>query len=619
MTVADTTAPSRASPAAPATRLGRFELRALLGRSAQSMAWRVFDPRSGQELLMVMPRHQPASAAALSAALAEAQRAARLGHPHLVHAVEVGEVERWPYVAYDVPAGSTLAERRRPREGEAPESVAAWVAQVASGLAFAHDAGLAHHDLQPWLVTLADNGSARLIGLGVVTPLNTPTHTADAQQRARRDARDAAERDVLALSLLLHGLLAGAPAFDEADVGAALQRLAPWGRENLRLPWDVPRVVPDALRTIANRATDRQTRQRYRSARTLARALEGWLDHESRQGQDAHAALIERVRELGVLPAMPGAAARAARLAMMERHHTDELAQLVMQDAALTLELLRAVNSAQVRGTQVSGNGPVLTVRRAIAMVGLEGVRRSALAMRNWPGPLDEEGAADLRTAIGAAQRAARLAQALRPPGYDLEMTALVALLQNLGRLVLHYHAADEMRQLRRLTAPLPPAAEGEAEQPGMSEQAAAFAVLGCDIEGIAQAVARWMGLGGHDDTVLHLMRRLPTDKAVRSPDSDDDMLRALASAANEAVDALALPTERQAAMVERIAKRYARALDITPGDLLSALNGSARGDILHRKDAPEGPPGVSAPPAARSAAATPHADSGSRRGTTPR
>jgi eukaryotic-like serine/threonine-protein kinase len=613
MTVADT--PSRAGPT---TRLGRFELRALLGRSAQSMAWRAFDPRSGQELLLVMPRQQPASAAALSAAVADAQRAARLVHPHLVHAVEVGEIERWPYIAYDVPAGSTLAERRRPREGEAPESIARWLAQAASALAFAHDAGLAHHDLQPWLVTLADNGSARLLGLGAVSPTDLPTHTADAQQRARRDARDAAERDVLALALLLHGLLAGAPAFDEADIGAALQRLAPLGRENLRLPWDVPRAVPDALRTIANRATDRQLRQRYRSARTLARALDGWLDHEARQGHDAHAALIERVRELGVLPAMPGAAARAARLAMMERHHTDELAQLVMQDAALTLELLRAVNSAQVRGTQVSGNGPVLTVRRAIAMVGLEGVRRSALAMRNWPGPLDTEGAADLRQAILAAQRAARLAQTLRPPGYDLEMSALVALLQNLGRLVLHYHAADDMRQLRRLTAPLPSTADGQAEEPGMSEQAAAFAVLGCDIEGIALAVARWMGLGGHDDSVLHLMRRLAADKAVRTPDNDDDMLRALGSAANEAVDALALPASRQAAAIERIAKRYARTLDITANDLTTALHDSAGGDILHRKDAAEDAVAVSAPPAARSAAATPRADSGSRHGTTP-
>jgi eukaryotic-like serine/threonine-protein kinase len=219
----------------------------------------------------------------------------------------------------------------------------------------------------------------------------------------------------------------------------------------------------------------------------------------------------------------------------------------------------------------------VLTVRRAIAMIGLEGVRRSALAMRHWPGPLDATGAAELELTLAAAQRAARLAQALRPAGYDAEMAALVTLLQNLGRLVLQYHQPEEMRQVRRLMQPAPAAEPGQADQPGMTEQAAGFAVLGADIDSMAQAVARWMGLGGAaDDAVLLLMRRLPLDKPVRSADSDDEVLRALASAANETIDALALPPARQAAAIERVAKRYARVLDVNAKDLTAALHASA-------------------------------------------
>jgi eukaryotic-like serine/threonine-protein kinase len=583
-------------PTAAATRrFGRFELRALLGRSARCMAWRAHDPRSAQDLVLVLPRRQPAGAAALAEVLEEARRAARLQHPHLAHATEVGEQERWPFIAYDAAAGDTLAERKRPPNGEAPEQVARWIAQCAMALAFAHDSGHAHNDLQPWLVTTSDSGSARLMGLGLTpTLLPRPAESGaeTAEQRLRRGAREAAEQDVLALAVLLHGLLTGAPALDEPDIGAALLRLAPVGREPIRLPWDVPRPIPDALRAIANRATDRQLRQRYRNARTLARALEGWLEQESEQS-DAHAQLIERVRQLGVLPALPGAAARAARLAMMERQHTEELAEIVMRDAALTLELLRAVNSAQVRGTQVSGNGPVLTVRRAIAMIGLEGVRRSALAMRHWPGPLDATGAAELELTLATAQRAARLAQALRPPGYDAEMAALVTLLQNLGRLVLHYHYPEEMRQVRRLMQPAPAAAPGEVDQPGMAEQAAGFAVLGADIDSMALAVARWMGLGGSaDDAVLLLMRRLPLDKPVRSADSDDAVLRALASAANEAVDALALPTARQAAAIERVAKRYARVLEVDARDLTAALHASAAGTAPIKETAAAQQPG---------------------------
>jgi hypothetical protein len=55
-------------------------------------------------------------------------------------------------------------------------------------------------------------------------------------------------------------------------------------------------------------------------------------------------------------------------------------------------------------------------------------------------------------------------------------------------------------------------------------------------------------------------------------------MLRAVASAANEAVDALALPAARQAAAIERVAQRYARVLECTPRDLALALQASAGG-----------------------------------------
>lgn len=574
--------PAIFAPAAAAQalrKLGRFELHQLLGRSRACMAWRAFDPRSAQELVLVLPRQQPADKAALAAWLEQARRAARLAHPNLAHAVEIGEQEHWPYVAYDSAIGPTLAERASARDDPAATDIAHWMAQALAGLAFAHDAGVAHRDLQPFLLTLADNGTLRVLGLEVAAADEAQqAQPADATPSADplRRARNAAEHDVLALAVVMHGLLASTTPLDEPDVAAVIARLPPQGRDALRLAWDVPRPVPDALRAIANRATDRQPRQRYRNARTLARALEGWLETVADQGNDAHAQLIERVRQIGALPALPGAAVRAARLALMERKHSEELAQVVLCDPALSFELLKSANSASVRGTQVAGNGPVLTVRRAIAMVGLEGVRRSALGLRHWPGPLDAAGARDLEHTIGLCQRASRVAQSLRPAGYDAEVVSLVALLQNLGRLVVQYHYADEMRQVRRLMQPAAAAPAGAADElvePGMSEQAAAFAVLGADIEGMGAAVARWWGL---DAAVLHMIRRLPPQLPVRQADSDDDMLRSVASAANEAVDALALPPRQQAAAIERVAQRYARALDIAARDIQAALQASA-------------------------------------------
>lgn len=561
---------------AAARRLGRFELRQLLGCSARSMAWQVGDPRNQQELVLVLPRDQPADAQALQAWIEQARRAARLTHPNLAHAVEVGVQEQWPYVAYDRGIGPTLAERALERDGPAAADVARWMTQALSGLAFAHDAGVAHHDLQPYLLTLGDGGALRIMGLEVAAAeawLPAPGQGAGSVSDGLRSTRSAAERDVLALAVVMHGLLANAPALGETDTAAVIERLPPKGREALRLPWNLPRPLPEALRVIVNRATDPQPRQRYRNARTLARALEGWLQADAQQDNDAHAQLIDRVRQIGVLPALPGSGARAARLALMEREHTEELAQVVLRDPALCFELLKSVNSAQVRGTQVAGNGPVLTVRRAIAMVGLDGVRRSALALRDWPGPLDDGSARELRQAIALALRAARVAQSLRPPGYDGEMVSLLALMQNLGRLVVQYHQPEAMRQVRSLMQSAPALWPGEPDEPGMNEQAAAFAVLGTDIDSMGAAVARWWGM---DAAVLHMIRRLPAHLPVRSASNDDDLLRAVASAANETVDTLALPVAEQVPMIERIAKRYMRLLGVSPRELQAALQASA-------------------------------------------
>lgn len=561
---------------AAARRLGRFELRQLLGCSARSMAWQVGDPRSRQELVLVLPRDQPADAQALHAWIEQAHRAARLTHPNLAHAVDVGVEADWPYVAYDRALGPTLAERAPERDGHAGADVARWMTQALSGLAFAHDAGMAHHDLQPYLLSLSDTGVLRIMGLEVAAAdasLRPPAHDDGSVSDRLRTARTAAEQDVLALAVVMHGLLANAPALGETDTAAVIERLPPEGREALRLPWNLPRPLPEALRVIVNRATDPQPRQRYRNARTLARALEGWLQVEAQQDNDAHAQLIDRVRQIGVLPALPGSGARAARLALMEREHTEELAQVVLRDPALCFELLRSVNGAQVRGTQVAGNGPVLTVRRAIAMVGLDGVRRSALALRGWPGPLDAGGARDLQQAIALALRAGRVAQSLRPAGYDGELVSLLALMQNLGRLVLQYHHPQEMRQVRRLMRSAPAAWPGEPDEPGMSEQAASFAVLGADLDSMAAAVARWWGM---DATALHMIRRLPVHLPVRSAANDDDLLRAVASAANETIDTLALSAAEQGPRIERIAQRYMRLLNVSPRDLQAALQASA-------------------------------------------
>jgi eukaryotic-like serine/threonine-protein kinase len=208
-----------------------------------------------------------------------------------------------------------------------------------------------------------------------------------------------------------------------------------------------------------------------------------------------------------------------------------------------------------------------------VALVGLNGIRHAAAQLRVWPGPLSPSGAEAMQRTIDRARLAGHTAQVLCPAGYDPEVVFLVAVLQNLGRLLVQYHFSDEAEQIWQLMRPVPPPAHadpGTPDQPGMSEEGASYAVLGVDIESLGAAVARHWGLG---EDVQHMIHRLPRDRAARTPDSDADTLRTAASAANDAVDAATLlPALRMAQGLGVVAQRYARALEIGARELQEAL-----------------------------------------------
>ena len=561
------------------------------------MSWLAYDPQSAREVLLSMPRMQPADAAGLDFWMHAARRAARLNHPHLAAVTDVGVADHWPYLAVDRTLGLTLTEWLKAWPNTPPAELVAFLCQALEGLAYAHEAGAVHRDLQLHNLLVDEQGQVRLGGLDIVVEatladtafggLASPSGASQGQAHYAstldpghlRSRRDAAERDVLAVGLLLHHLLTGQPALDEADTGRVIARLPPNGRETVRLPWTTPHPIAEPLRAIANRATHRQPRQRYLAARTLWRALDGWLQASMHDNGGPVALLLDRLHSVGHLPALPGVGALAARLTGLETRHALEMTEPILRDMALSFELLRQVNTAQVQGTLVAGNGPVLTIRRTLALLGVNGVRHAAAALRAWPGPLDEAGAAALKRLMDRVRLAGHLAQALRPAGYDPETIYVIALLQNLGRLMVQYHFPQDALQIAALMQPAPSDdPDDRRELPGMTEEAAAHAVLGVAVEPLGAAVARHWGLS---DAVLHMIRRLPTDRPVRNADDDADRLRMAASAANEAVDAITQQTPGKTAQaLAEVAQRYAQGLGLTARDLNQAI-GSARAALI--------------------------------------
>lgn len=564
--------PSPSAPtAAPKLRhLGRFQLLRLLHKTQATMLWLVADGVGGAERVLLLPRQAPADLATAERWLDGVRRAATVNHPGLLQPVDLGLVDRWPYLLYDGTAGSLLSQRLGPQGVPAAQLVPALLPAL-EGLAAAHEAGHLHGDLHPGMLLWLDDGSAlRLLGLGCA-PL-APQAGSVAQAR-----RQACERDVLAIGLVMHQALVGRPPLDEPDTMLALRRLPPWGHEAVRLPGNDVQAIGAPLRAIVNRATDRQERQRYRSARTLLRALEGWLRTQNGLGGPMEL-LRDRLRVLGLLPSAPGIAQRTRRLQRMEREHLDGLAAIVLEDVALSFELLRAANVANRRVGARVVNGPILTTRRAIELLGLDGVRRAARVLKPWPGPLTEAQAGELSRELDLAGLAGRIAQWVRPAGYDAEFVYLLAALQRLGWLVVQYHFPDEAAQIRRLTRPsATPAPEGAGgggagaaaaaspPEAAMDEDTAAYAVLGTDLEGLGLAVAQAWGLG---DLARHMMRRQPRGAAVHASEDDGERLRQTASCANELVEAQQLPPPWREQALHQVAQRYGRALKVSLEEL---------------------------------------------------
>jgi hypothetical protein len=109
---------------------------------------------------------------------------------------------------------------------------------------------------------------------------------------------------------------------------------------------------------------------------------------------------------------------------------------------------------------------------------------------------------------------------------------------------------------------------------------------------------------------VLGMIRRQSMATPVRSVEGDDDMLRTVASCANEAVDALQLPAAKVAHALQKVVQRYGRVLEIGLRDLQQALQDSSHARPLSTGaratvHAPLGEPEPSVPGQLRQTAAS--------------
>lgn len=556
------------TPTAP-RQFGRFELRRMLGRSLASSSWLAWDPRLQQEVQLCVPRAQPGGARERDEWTQDVLAAARLKHPRLAEVLEVGAHDGWPFVSCSRHDGETLIERLQSTSPPTPLDCAHWLCDVLEGLAYVHEGGVAHLDIGLHNVLIDKGGHAKLLGVAAGLQAQAPGAGPKPVQ-GRQEIRMTSERDVLMAGLLLHRLLANHPALDDNDLHSAATRV---GLEIVRLPWGTPHPVPDTLRAIVNRATDRQQRQRYLNARTLLSALQGWVKTHSQESGGPLQLLLDRLNTVGSLPGRPHAERAMLSCLSTDGLRVDDFVDVIVKNPALVWELLRTVNTASYSG-QTSEDG-VTTLSRAVLLLGQQGLRGVVASVRPWPGALGAQAtlAASRQTEGRSAEAtlehelrltclAGHVARLMAPFSISDEEACVAAMSQRLGWLLLLYHFPEETAQVTRLTQPQPSAEADTPSAPGMSLEAATSAVLGVNLDDLGVAVMKHWGM---HDRLVGATRALSPSKPVRTPSGPGDTLRTVASLANELVQALTLDGPKQVAAQHQVYVRYARAVGLSP------------------------------------------------------
>ncbi|MFT3856944.1 MAG: HDOD domain-containing protein [Aquabacterium sp.] len=565
------------TPSAPKL-FGRFELRQQLGRSHASSTWLAFDPRLQQEVYLCVPRAQPQGEAGRDTWTQDVLAAARLKHPCLAEVLEVGTHEGWPFITHPRGQTLTLAERMAGSTPPTPIEVVNALIDVLQGLAYAHDAGVAHLDIGLHNLIVDKAGHAQLIAMGGGLAQLQPGET-QRPHLGRQEIRQAGERDVLMTGLLLYRMLANSPALDEPDLGNAAKRV---GQEIVRLPWTTPHPVPETLRAIVNRATDRQQRQRYLNARTLLSALEGWIKTNAQDAGGPLALLLDRLNAVGSLPGRAGTERALIGTLSEETLRVDDFVDIIVKNPALSWETLRAVNMATYQSH--SADEGVTTLSRAIMLLGQQGLRRVASSVRNWPGALGAQNALageagqqaieDLAVELRTTCLAGHIARLMAPFSIHDEEASIAAMSQRLGWLLVLYHFPDEATQIKRLMQPGPPAEAQGAPTAGMTREAAVSAVLGVNLDDLTVAVLKHWGL---HERLQHAARALSRSTPVRTPVTPEETLRAVASLANEIVATMPLEPQKAAAALHQTYLRYARALGLTTKECTLTLERATR------------------------------------------
>jgi len=269
------------------TRVGRYEIVSLLRQGGMGEVYAAEDSNLGRRVaLKILPKHRTSDPERVARFVREARASSTLNHPSIVAVHDAGSEGDVHFLAMELIDGQALSEwMRRRRNLEAKIEV---MAQVADGLARAHDAGIVHRDLKPDNVMVTSDGRAKIVDFGVaklterlgertaLSGVTTPTSrvgTTAYMSPEQIEGKPIDRRtDVFAFGVVLYELLSGANPFAAAQYADTIHNVVHLEPSLDRIPRELRRVVRRCLR--------KEPELRYDSMRDVALDLrEAAPDH----------------------------------------------------------------------------------------------------------------------------------------------------------------------------------------------------------------------------------------------------------------------------------------------------------------------------------------------------
>ncbi len=157
--------------------IGRYIVLAMVGRGGMGEVYAAYDPELDRKVAVKLLRVKPGNGVSLSEGrqrtLREAQAIARLSHPNVVVAYDVGTFEDKVFIAMEYVEGNTVTYWLQVQPRTWREILKVFM-DAGRGLAAAHDKGLVHRDFKTDNVMVSRDRHVRVMDFGLARQAEKP-------------------------------------------------------------------------------------------------------------------------------------------------------------------------------------------------------------------------------------------------------------------------------------------------------------------------------------------------------------------------------------------------------------------------------------------------------------